>query len=320
MAETWTDQGGFLANALLNKRFVHSAQPLTRFRQFVDVKDSIGKNDGETENWTKVANVGTIGGRLVETNTMIETTQAKTKGTLTMYENGNSIPYTFKTTVLSQLDIVKMLNTGLKDDMVKAHDGLVEVEFNKTKLRYVGTATAGKAVTTDGTATATNTSALNQYHIRQMVLELKKRNVPGYGSMNGDYAAIVSLEGAENLIGSLEATYLYTESGFKAVANGEVGRYHGVRFVDDSFATRFTYDPVARTETAKSWTQAKSLDSYIFGAETVKEAIAVEGELRRKLITDYGRSHGLAWYSLLGHAIMWDDAANARIIKWDSAA
>jgi len=95
---------------------------------------------------------------------------------------------------------------------------------------------------------------------------------------------------------------------------------HGVRFIKDSFASRFTYDAAARTATAKSWTKSKSLDGYMFGAGTVREAIAVPEEIRMKVTTDYGRSKGLAWYSLLGHQIEWDTEPNARIIKWDSNA
>ncbi len=32
MAETWTDQGGYLSNKELNKKFYFSAQPQFRFR------------------------------------------------------------------------------------------------------------------------------------------------------------------------------------------------------------------------------------------------------------------------------------------------
>ncbi len=58
---------------------------------------------------------------------------------------------------------------------------------------------------------------------------------------------------------------------------------------------------------------------YIFGKDTVKEAIAVPEEVRLKVTTDYGRSKGMAWYFLGEWKIMWETEANARIIKWDSA-
>lgn len=151
-----------------------------------------------------------------------------------------------------------------------------------------------------------------------MVTELKKRNVPGFTGLGGDYVCVMSIEALEGLYADVEDIWQYTESGYQKILNGEVGRYYNTRFVEDTFATRFTYDSVAKTATAKSWTGTKSLDAYVFGSPTVREAIVVPEEIRQKLVTDYGRSKGLGWYALLGWAIEWDTAPNTRIIKWDS--
>lgn len=320
MAETWIDQGGYLSNTELNKRYFFSAQPMFKFRQFTDIKSSLGKHKGQSENWLKVANLGTYGGALAETNTVHESSQAKSWGTLTIKEYANSIPLTQKVQTLSRFELDNIVKRGLRDDMVKCLDGVVERKFNETKLRYAGTAAGGYVLTTNGVATATNSSVLNTYHIRKMVLELKKRNVPGYGSLNGDYVCVGSHEAMENMFAALQDINQYVESGHKKILNGEVGRYFGVRFVEDGFASRFVYDEDARTATAKSWTNALSLDAYLFGAETVKECVVTPEELRYKEETDYGRSQGIAWLFLGGHAIMWDTAADSRIIKWDSAS
>lgn len=318
MSENWVNQGSYLSNTELSKDFVKTAQPFMKFRQFVDVKSALGKRSGEAENWLKVANLGTYGGKLTETNTMHESSQAKTWGTVSMTEYGNSIPFTFKVTELSKFELKQIIRDGLTDDMAKCMDGEVERQFNQTKLRYTGLTTASGTVSTTGTATATNTSVLNTYHVRKMILELKKRNIPGYGSLKGDYVMINSVEAMENMRGALETINQYVESGRKANLNGEVGRYFGCRFIEDSFASRFVYDSTARTATAKSWTGGNSLDGYMFGAQTVKEAVACPEEIRAKEETDYGRSHGLAWYFLGGWALMWDTEGDSRIIKWDS--
>ena len=285
--------------------------------QFVDIKEAFGKQKGETVNWLKVANIGTYGGLVAETNTMPESSQSLTWGTLTVNEYGNSLPFSFKLEALSMFDVNKIIKSGLLDDAVKCLDGVVERQFNNTPLRYVGTSTTGFALTTNGTATATNTSILNSYHVRKMRLELEKRNVPTW---DGDYVMIVSLEAAESLEGAMESVYQYTESGAEKIFSGEIGRLHGVRFVKDSFASRFLYDSSAKTATAKSWSGAQSLDGYMFGRPTVREAIVVPEEIRMKLVTDYGRSKGIAWYALAGWQLEWTDAGSARVIKWDSAA
>ena len=313
----WNQQSGFLTNNKLTKAFREAAQPLLKFRQFVGLKEAFGKHEGESVNWLKVADVTNFGGKLVETNTMHETKQALTWGTLTVDEYGNSIPFTFKVESLSEFQIMEFMRKGLLNDAVKCIDGEVERQFNATPLRYVATSTAGFTLTTDGTATATNTSVLNSYHVRKMKLELEKRNVPTW---DGDYACICSLEALESLQGAMESVFQYTESGAKRIFNGEVGRLHGVRFIKDSFASRFLYDSTARTATAKSWSGGFSLDAYMFGNETVREAIVVPEEIRMKVVTDYGRSKGLGWYGLFGWKIERETEANAKIIKWDSAA
>jgi N4-gp56 family major capsid protein len=321
-AINWANQSGYLTSGYLNKKFQMAAQPLMRFRQFLQFKEAFGKSKGETVNWLKVGNAGTYGGKLTETNTMHETDYSMSWGTLTVYEYGNSIPFTFKVEALSEFDLDRIIRDTLLNDAVKCIDGEIERQFNACLLRYGATSTSAQTVTTNGTATVTNTSVLNTYHTRKMITELKKRNVPGWGGLNGDYSMICSLEAMENMKTAVESIYEYTESGLKKLLAGEVGRYMGVRFVEDSFATRYTYDSTARTATAKTWTKAQSLDGYMFGSPTVREAVVVPEEIRLKEVTDYGRSHGLAWYALLGHKIEWDTsgAADTRIIKWDSKA
>lgn len=315
MAMNWVAQSGFLTNNKLNLDYQKAAQPLQRFRQFVTIKEAFGKQQGQSVNWMRAANLTTRGGSLTETNTMFESDQALTWGTLTVGEYGNSIPFTFKLEALSEFDIKNILKSGLMDDQVKVLDGVVEREFNKTPLKYVGTSTTTGTLTTDSSATVSNTSVLNSYHVRKMRLALEKLNVPTY---DGDYVCIASLEALESLEGTIETTQQYTEAGYKQILNGEVGKFHGVRFVKDGYATRYVTSAGARTETAITMAQGQSGVAYMFGRDTVREAVVVPEEIRMKVVTDYGRSKGLAWYFLGGWAIEWETAANARIVKWTS--
>ena len=54
--------------------------------------------------------------------------------------------------------------------------------------------------------------------------------------------------------------------------------------------------------------------------DTVAEGIAIPEEIRGKIPTDYGRSKGVAWYYLGGFGIVHLQAAEGRILKWDSLA
>ena len=78
--------------------------------------------------------------------------------------------------------------------------------------------------------------------------------------------------------------------------------------------------PVATGGDMVPWVNGKSDWLFFFGNDTVAEAIAVPEEMRGKIPSDYGRSKGVAWYYLGGFGIVHTLAANARIVKWDSAA
>ena len=317
----WVNQGSYLTNNKLNKIFQREAQEMCRFRQFVKFKEAFGSHQGGSVNWLKVSDVADHGHKLTETEAMPESRVPLAWGTLTVNEHGMSIPFTFKSEILSEFDIMDIMREGLLDDAVKVLDGNIERQFNACKLRYVGTASNAAGVTsTDGTTTKTNTSGLNSYHVRKMVQELKKRNVPGFSGLGGDYVCIASVDAMEALYADLEDIWQYTESGHKKILNGEVGRYYGVRFVEDSWATMNTFDVNTGGSTAISWAKAKSGVAYIFGSPTVREAVVVPEEIRMKVTTDYGRSKGIGWYGLMGWKIEWDTAADARIIKWDSKA
>ncbi len=316
----WTTQSGFLTNNQLDKFIQYQAQPLSRFRQFVSLKEAFGAQKGQSVNWLRVANVGTIGGNLTETSTFNETTQALSWGTLTVDEWGNSIPFTHKLELLSEFDIQEIIKTGLLDDMVKVFDGSVERQFNLTPLRYVGTSATGGTLTTNSVATATNTSALNALHLKNIIDELKNRNVPGFSKAGGDYVCMGSPTALRGVRDSLEGINQYTEIGVQKIWNGEIGRYYGCRFVEDTFGSRFVYSPSARTATAITWSGGLSLPAYIFGEGTVREAIAEPEHIRIKIPTDFGRSKGIGWYFVGNWKIDREDEPNARIIKWDSAA
>jgi len=315
----WTTQSAYLTSGFLNKKFQKVAQPLMRFRQFCNVKEAFGKHKGESVNWLKVSNASAYGGTIAETATIPETTLPLDWGTLTVNEYGMAIPFSFKIEALSEFDIEELINGALMDDCRKVIDGTCEREFNKTPLRYCGIGAATGTFYTDSAATGTNTIALNTFHIDEMVEYLKALNVPGYGNLEGDYCFIGSPKCLKGIKAALTGIYQYTELGLRNIMAGEIGRYNGVRFIEDNFACSYVYSP-AGTATAISWTKGFSSPGYMFGSPTVREAVVVPEELRAKIPTDYGRSHGIAWYGLFGFAIEWDEAAHARILKWDSAA
>jgi hypothetical protein len=151
---------------------------------------------------------------------------------------------------------------------------------------------------------------------------MKERNIPAY--QGDDYYALAWPTTYRTIKNQLESIHTYTETGFKMIMNGEIGRYENMRYVEQTnipkggAADSTTYNMFSRT--ADAWNGGNSDWIYFFGADTVAEAIAVPEEMRGKIPTDYGRSKGVAWYYLGGFGIVHPvaDVANARVIKWDS--
>ncbi len=345
---TWTTSSGFLTNTKLNKIYRRTAQPMMKFRQFVSTKEAFGKKEGESYNWMKEGNITTFGGKLTETNTMHESKTTRAWGTGSVDEYGNSIPYTLKAESLSQFDVKEILRTGLLDDTAKCIEGLVENQFASTSLKMVSTASVTYSLTTNGTFTGTNTTAILQaYQIRKAVLELKKRNVPGYASLGGAYGGILNVQHTEQLQGDLIerlGVQNNTMGYMNQLINGEIGTIAGMVLVEDNFATQFSYDSAARTALSKAsdacggrtaanvnyaqaschTANADGADAYFFGSPSVREAIVIPEEIRGRIPGDFGRAKGLAWYFLGGFQIEWGDATSgtdsndARIIHFGS--
>lgn len=302
--------GGYMSSQNLSKKLRLAVQPTVKFRQFCDGKDASqqGKKKGDTFHWDVYSDVATAGTTLTETRTMPETQFTISQGTLTVDEYGNSVPYSGKLDDLSEHPVTDIINKVLKNDAKKAFDNAAYAQFNACVLRVVpntGTHTSSITLTTNGTATLTNSVALRKTHIGPVVDLMKERNIPPYAS--DDYYALAWPSTFRTMKDDLESVRQYTNEGFGMIMNGEIGRYENCRFTE-------------QTNVAKaSWTNSLSDWAFFFGADTVAEAICVPEEMRGKIPSDYGRSKGVAWYYLGGFGIAHTDAAQSRIVKWDSA-
>jgi len=303
--------GGYMYADNLSDELRMAVQPMVKYRQFADVEDATfdGRKKGDTFHWDVYLDVATQGGTLTETTTMPETNFTIVQGTLTIDEQGNSVPFTGKLDDLSEHPVRKIINKVLKNDAKKAFDNSAYDQFNASALRVVptaGTDTSAVTLTTDGTATLTNNLAFGKEHAKTIVDLMKERNIPPF--RGNDYYALGWPSSFRSFKNELESIHQYTIEGFRMIMNGEIGRYEGTRYVE-------------QTHIAKAgWSNGKSDKIFFFGEDTVTEGIAVPEEMRGKIPGDYGRSKGVAWYYLGGFGIVHTEAAETRIIVWDSAA
>jgi N4-gp56 family major capsid protein len=116
-------------------------------------------------------------------------------------------------------------------------------------------------------------------------------------------------------------------SGATQIYTGEVGRYEDVRFVSTTVMPNGA-NPAVDTTTgdfadigysaALHGTGNGGCNIYqavFFGEYAVGHATALPVELRDNGVTDFGREHGLAWYSIFGQAVL----ENANIVIAETA-
>lgn len=317
--------GGYYASFNLSKELFDGVQASVRFRQHCDIKDAWNTSrTGQTFTWDTIPTMTRGRRRLTETNTVPAGQHTVLQGTCTMYEHGYSVPYTEMLEKLSMVSVRAPIMRVLKYDAAVDLDAEVHEQFNLTPLRYVGTTSSTGVFTTNGTATATNTSAYNSSHVKNIVDEMKSRNIPPYE--NGDYYAIGRPGALRVLKNNMETLHQYTESGLTMIMNGEIGRYEQTRHIEQtSVPTGGAADSAtfnAFTETGDAWNGASTNQSdwvFVFGSDTVAEAANTFEEIRAKVPDDFGRSKGIAWYALLGYGLSQTNAVQARIVKFDSA-
>lgn len=305
--------GGYMYADNLSEKLRHQVQPMIRYRQHCDAKDAMdfGKGKGATFNWNVYSNIATAGGSIEETEAMPESNFTISQGSLTVTEYGNSVPFASKLDFLSKHSVEEVIDKVLKNDCAKALDSAARDQFDDAAHIAVATA-AGTAsasnVTfeTDGTPSNTNAAAMDKYHVKAIVDKMKELNIPTFS--DGDYFCIARPTTFRTLKNNLESLHQYVETGYRKIVNGEIGRYEGVRFVEQTQVA------------SQSWSGAVSDVAHFFGSDTVAEAIVVPEEIRGKIPTDYGRSYGVAWYYLGGFGLVHDDSTNGRIIRWESDA
>ena len=317
--------GGYLYSDEMSDFLRITVQPLTKFRQFCDAEDGTqkGLGAGELFVWDTVSNVARQGRRLSESVPIPETNFTVTQNSLTVVEWGQAVPYTGKLELLAKHKVQNIIDKALKHDARKCFDIEAYLQFASTPLRVASNvSTTAVVLTTNGATATTNAVALGTGHVKAISDLAKERNIPPF---EGDaYMCISHPSTYRTFKNSMESIHQYTQEGLQMIRYGEIGRYEDTRFVEQNFIPKggandsTTFDPWEGV--ADAWNGGLSSWAYFFGADTCTEAIVVPEEIRAKLPGDYGRSKGIAWYALGGFGITQTAVADARIIKWDSAA
>jgi N4-gp56 family major capsid protein len=282
--------GGFFTNNQLSSQIRYKAQTMQKFRQFVDMDSSAGASRGNKVFFDKISNIATSGGILVETSTIPKSNYTILQGTLTMTEYGNSIPFTQKVKTLSEIQVPQTVRTVLMNDMKVVLDSAAATQFTTNDYIATITNTATTTFGTAGTALATAGASMSDKNVRDIIDQMKKLNIPK--REGDDYACLGSTNSMRGLYDFFEAKAQNTT--LDPLYRGEIGRYYGCRFIEE---TNFLSNVKG--------SGAQYGEAVFFGADAVREGIAVPEEIRVGIPTDFGRDQGIAWYALLGFQQVW---------------
>ncbi len=293
--------GGNNSLPYLTDKFRSVSQPRFVFRQFIDQIEAVGSGRGDEFQFPKSGNVVTQGGTLVETETMPRTQYATQKGTATINEFGNSVPFTRKLEHLSKYEVSNIVERKLRDDAVKTLESAAGDQFVASEYVATCVGTASTDIVTTGTATATASADLSASNVRDMVDFLRKRDIEPYNGR--DFIMIMSVQAHRGMhddsgSGGWIDVSKYTGEFAGMIHNGEVGQFYRTRFVEE---TGYLSDTIGN---GSAHGQA-----VLFGADYVYEATSIAEEIRFDE-DDFGRSRALAWYALLGFKIVWDNAVD----------
>ena len=298
--------GGYMYSGELSDVLRNSLQPMTRFLQHCDADDFTDKglHAGDAFQWNVYSDVSTQGGRIAENQRMPETGFTISQKSGTIYEFGNSVPYSGRLDNASRHPVKQIIHKALKNDCVKAFEKEAHAQFAATPLTVYGTSPTATAFAENGSF-AGAAVALKNAHIKLISDQMKERNMPVWS--DGDYRCISRPGTLRAFKDELEALHQHTDEGFGRLLNGEVGRHwEGIRFFEQTHIASQGY--------------SAGDQAFFFGEDTVIEAIVCPPELRGKLPGDFGRDKGVAWYAEEGFKLVHDTAVDGRIYQWGGAS
>lgn len=299
--QTWSPDasGGYLANDTLSKKIRHAAQPLMRFRQFVRKEPGYGKGKGDTVLWNRISNVSTGGGTISELSKMPEDNVTIGQGSCIVNEYGNSVPYTGKLEALSEFSVDNIVMKALKNDMAKTLDAACGAIFQSIPIHYVATGTAANPTNSFETTLSTSMARdIQAFDVKEVIDAMKSTyTIPPYDGEN--YVCICSVGFARALKDDSDWEDAAKYGDPERLFAGEVGRYYGCRFVEETNVLSNNLNTSYKGE------------AVFFGEDPVIEAVAVPEEIRAKIPTDYGRDKGLAWYFLGNWALTYGTSSTA---------
>lgn len=312
-----------LSNAVrevFSAEILYTALPLLRFEQFAARRTELGTQPGNT---IRIMKAGSLrkGTQLVEGVRIKANPMTTSLVSLTVYEHGNAIGFTEFLVQTAFFDVFMMASILLGRDLATVLDmQLRDSAFGTTNVTYAGGQTSRGAVLA--------TDIMSTVEIKDAVETLETNLAPKFGADH--YVGFLHPHQARGLRDDSAwinaAHYAYQGAGAEnPVYLGEIGRYEDTRFVSTTMCpngANATVDPFTGDfvdmghDTTLDNAGDSNTDIYqsvIFGENYYAFAVGLDPEMRDDGVTDFGREHALAWYSIWGRKVL--ENANGVVIE-----
>ena len=269
--QLWSGASGYMATPTLSNELREAVQPLSRFTQFCDTEEAIGKNNGDVYTWNvhgDTADDCPIAG-LDENAKVPETGYATSQGTVTLREFGIAVPFSKKYDDLSEQPVKAIIHKTLKNSAARTEDRVAHAQFDASLLTATGGGSGAVTVQEDGTFSGAAV-VMTTAHVKTIADTMQERNIPVFDGEN--YAAIMRPTTLRPVLNELESIHQYTDGGWTRIMNGEKGKYEGIRF------TTQTNIPTAGYGAGDA--------AFFFGSDTVTQVVTCPMELRGKIPDD----------------------------------
>lgn len=293
-----------LTRVVYSREIEFKALPVMRFFQFATVKTELGTTPGLTIQMLTYDNLK-LGGKLIEGTRMTTQALSSSMKSITVEEKGNAVAVS-ELLLQSSFDDVMASATAL---LGRDYALVLDCELRDTALKGTNKVYAskkdGEKVSSRETLTADCTLKVST--IKDAIEVLATNNAPKY--QGASWICFVHPHQSRTLRDDPAWINASNYGAPEQLFTGEIGRIDDTRFIETTLmcnGASATTDPSHKAE-LKSTDETKVYQAVIFGDNYYAVAFGLPVELRDNGVIDFGREHGLAWYSIWGTGLLHDE-------------
>ena len=296
-----------LTRVVYAREIEFKALPVMRFFQFATVKTELGTTPGLTIQMLTYDNLK-LGGSLTEGTRMNTQALSSSMKSITVKEHGNAIAVS-ELLLQSSFDDVMASATALlgRDYALVMDTSLRDTALSGTNVVYASKGNGDKVSARTGLDA---TCKFKVSTVKDAVEILATNNAPKYQGTN--WICFVHPHQSRDLRDDNAWINASNYGAPEQLFTGEIGRIDDVRFIETTIMCNGKApetDP-AYKRVLRNGEESNTVDVYqsvIFGDNYYALAIGLPVELRDNGVIDFGREHGLAWYSIFGTGLLHDE-------------